>query len=95
MTMSLDHTLAEELCSLGGQELNIGLYEIPRSSWVPRIEGVLVNELAAQGSRVPPITTTGTAIAKVPFDATNGHCFRSPMIGDRVRQAIANLKPSL
>jgi isoquinoline 1-oxidoreductase len=93
VTMGLGYTLAEELRFLGGTILdqNFGSYAIPRFSWVPRIQTVLVknDDLAPQGGGEPPITTTGAVIANAVFDAIGARLFRLPMTADRVRQAIA------
>jgi nicotinate dehydrogenase subunit B len=80
--------------NLGGGDIldrNFGTYSIPRFSWVPRIEAVLVknDDLAPQGGGEPPITTTGAVIANAVFDATGVRLFRLPMTADRVRNAIA------
>jgi nicotinate dehydrogenase subunit B len=95
ITMGLGYTLAEELRFLGGDILdrNFGTYEIPRFSWVPRIDTVLVknDDLAPQGGGEPPITTTGAVIANAVFDATGARLYRLPMTADRVRLAIAAL----
>ena len=95
ITMGLGYTLAEELRFLSGEILdrNFDTYEIPRFSWVPRIEAVLVknDDLAPQGGGEPPITTTGAVIANAVFDATGVRMFRLPMTADRVRQAIVKL----
>ncbi len=93
ITMGLGYTLAEELRFSGGEILdrNFDTYEIPRFSWVPAIEVVLVknDQLAPQGGGEPPITTTGAVIANAVFDATGARLFRLPMTPDRIRQAIA------
>jgi isoquinoline 1-oxidoreductase len=95
ITMGLGYTLAEELRFLGGDILdrNFGTYEIPRFSWVPRIDAVFVknDDLAPQGGGEPPITTTGAVIANAVFDATGARLYRLPMTADRVRLAIAAL----
>ena len=95
ITMGLGYTLAEELRFLGGEILdrNFDTYEIPRFSWVPRIDAVLVknDDLAPQGGGEPPITTTGAVIANAVFDATGARMFRLPMTADRIHQAIAKL----
>jgi nicotinate dehydrogenase subunit B len=95
ITMGLGYTLAEELRFLGGDILdrNFDTYAIPRFSWAPRIEIVLVknDELAPQGGGEPPITTTGAVVANAVFDATGARMFRLPMTADRVHQAIARL----
>jgi nicotinate dehydrogenase subunit B len=98
ITMGLGYTLAEELRFLGGEILdqNFDTYDIPRFSWVPRIEIVLVKNdgLAPQGGGEPPITTTGAVIANAVFDATGARMFRLPMTADRVHQAITKLNTS-
>ncbi len=92
LTMGLGYVLAEELRFHGGEILdsNFDTYEIPRFSWVPRIEVVLVkNEhLAPQGAGEPAITTTGGAIANAIFDATGVRMFRLPITNERLRRAI-------
>ncbi len=91
--MGLGYALSEELRFRGGEILdsNFDTYDIPRFSWVPRIEVVLVknDELAPQGGGEPSITTAGAAIANAVFDATGARMFRLPMTAERVRQAIA------
>ena len=98
ITMGLGYTLTEELRFRGGDILdrNFGTYQIPRFSWVPRIDVVFVknDELAPQGGGEPPITTTGAVIANAIFDATGARLYRLPMTADRVRGAIAMLSAS-
>lgn len=93
ITMGLGYVLTEELRFSGGEILdrNFDTYDIPRFSWVPRIETVLVknDDLAPQGGGEPSITTTGAVIANAVFDATGARMFRLPMTTERVRQAIA------
>jgi nicotinate dehydrogenase subunit B len=95
ITMGLGYALSEELRFRGGEILdrNFDTYGIPRFSWVPRIEAVLVrnDELAPQGGGEPPITTTGAVIANAVHDATGARMFRLPMTAQRVRQAVAAL----
>jgi len=93
ITMGLGYTLSEELRFRGGEVLdrNFDTYRIPRFSWVPRIDVVLVknDDLAPQGGGEPPITTTGAVIANAVFDATGARLFGLPMTSDRIRKAIA------
>jgi CO/xanthine dehydrogenase Mo-binding subunit len=92
ITMGLGYTLAEELRFRGGEILdrNFDTYAIPRFSWVPRIEAVLVKNdgLLPQGGGEPSITTTGAVIANAVFDATGARLFRLPLTAERVRRAI-------
>lgn len=73
---------------------NFDTYSLPRFSWVPRIEVVLVsnNALAPQGGGEPPIVTTGAAIANAVLDATGARLFRLPMTPARVKLALAHLR---
>ena len=90
--MGLGYTLSEEVRFLGGDILdrNFGTYQIPRFSWVPRIEAVLVknDDVAPQGGGEPPITTTGAVIANAIFDATGARVTRLPLTAERIRAAI-------
>lgn len=93
LMMGLGYTLTEELRFKGGDILdqNFDRYCIPRFSWTPRIESVLVSNdaLAPQGGGEPSITTTGAVIANAVFDATGARLLRLPMTPERVRQALA------
>jgi CO/xanthine dehydrogenase Mo-binding subunit len=95
VTMGLGYALSEELRFLDGDVLdrNFDSYALPRFSWVPRIEVVLVSNdaLAPQGCGEPPIVTTGAAIANAVFDATGARLYRLPMTPARLKQALANL----
>jgi nicotinate dehydrogenase subunit B len=92
ITMGLGYTLSEELRFHGGDILdrNFDTYDIPRFSWVPRIDCVFIknDDLAPQGGGEPPITTTGAVIANAVFDATGARMLRLPMTPARLKQAI-------
>jgi len=92
LTMGLGYVLSEELRFRGGEILdrNFDTYKLPRFSWVPRIEAVLVknDDLAPQGGGEPSITTTGAVIANAVFDAIGVRMFQLPMTADRVLQEI-------
>jgi nicotinate dehydrogenase subunit B len=96
VTQGLGYALAEELRFRGGEILdtNFDSYDIPRFSWVPRIETVLVenDDLAPQGGGEPAIVPVGGAMANAVFDATGARLFRLPMTPARVREAIAGKK---
>jgi nicotinate dehydrogenase subunit B len=93
LTMGLGYTFTEELRFRGGEILdrNFDSYDIPRFSWVPRIETVLVKNdaLAPQGGGEPAITPTGAVIANAVFDASGARVLRLPLTPARLRQAIA------
>jgi isoquinoline 1-oxidoreductase len=96
ITMGLGYVFAEELQFKGGAiaDANFGSYEIPRFSWVPRIETVLVrnDELSPQGGGEPAIVPMGAAIANAIFDATGARLFRLPMTPERVLAALKDVK---
>jgi len=92
ITMGLGYALAEEVRFKGGAvlERNFDTYDIPRFSWLPQIETILVknDELPPQGGGEPAIVGVGAVIANAIFDATGGRLFRMPMTPARVRAAI-------
>jgi nicotinate dehydrogenase subunit B len=80
LTMGLGYTLSEELRFDGGtiHDRNFDTYELPRFSWLPRIESVLVRNDDAvdpQGGGEPAIVPTGAVIANAVFDATGARLF--------------------
>jgi CO/xanthine dehydrogenase Mo-binding subunit len=95
IAMGLGYVFAEELRFRGGEILdrNFGTYHLPRFSWVPRIETVLVknDELAPQGGGEPAIVPMGAVVANAVFDATGARVRRLPMIPERVLAALRNV----
>jgi CO/xanthine dehydrogenase Mo-binding subunit len=93
LTMGLGYALTEEVEFKGGQIIptNFDTYEIPRFSWVPKIETVLVDNptYPAQGGGEPPITCVGAVIANAIFDATGARMHQMPMTPAKVKEAIA------
>ena len=69
---------------------NFGTYEIPRFSWMPKIETVLIpnRDAPASGCGEPPIITMGAVIANAIFDATARRLFQLPMTPERVQAAM-------
>jgi len=96
ITMGLGYALSEEVRIRDGRVLdeNFDTYEIPRFSWLPRIETVLVENdaLAPQGGGEPAIVPMGAAIANAVFDATGTRLFRLPMTPARVKAALGQGK---
>ncbi len=92
ITMGLGYCLSEELHFRGGaiKDLNFDTYEIPRFSWLPKIETVLVDNpgMAAQGGGEPPIVNMGAVVANAVFDATGARLFRLPMTAVRLKEAL-------
>jgi len=93
ITMGLGYALSEEIHFKGGQILdtNFDTYELPRFSWLPKIEPVLIKaeDISPQGGGEPAIICMGAVIANAIYDATGARLLQLPMIPERVKQAIA------
>ena len=93
ITMGLGYALTEEVHFKGGEifDLNFNTYELPRFSWTPQIETVLVRtgDLSPQGGGEPAIIVMGGVIGNAVFDATGARLFQLPMTPHRVKAAIA------
>lgn len=92
ITMGLGYVLTEEVRFKNGalQDTNFDTYELPRFSWLPRIETVLIDNpgLPAQSCGEPPIITMGAVIANAVFDATGARLYQLPMTPARVLEAL-------
>jgi isoquinoline 1-oxidoreductase len=92
LTMGLGYALTEEVRFNGGEILdhNFDTYEIPRFSWLPKIETVLVEnrEIPPAGGGEPPIVCMGGVIANAIFDATGARLFELPMTPERIKNAL-------
>ena len=93
ITQGLGYVLTEELRFRGGEILdrNFDTYELPRFSWVPKIETVLVknDNLAPQGGGEPAIVAMGAVIANAVFDACGARLLRLPITPKRLKEALA------
>jgi isoquinoline 1-oxidoreductase len=94
--MGLGYTLTEEVRFRGGEVLdqNFDTYELPRFSWLPEIDVVLVENdaLTPQGGGEPAIISMGGLIANAIFDATGARLFTLPMSPDRVKAAVQEVQ---
>ena len=92
MTMGLGYALTEEIHFQGRRikDLNYDTYELPRFSWLPKIEAVLVDspELPISGGGEPAITTVGAVVANAVFDACGARLYQLPMTPARVKAAL-------
>jgi len=92
VTMGLGYALTEGLRFKDGRILdeNFDTYRIPRFSWLPAIETVLVAnpELQAQGGGEPPIVCMGAVIANAVHDALGIRLFELPMTPERILAAL-------
>ncbi len=94
ITMGLGYALTEEVHFKNGQvlETNFDTYELPRFSWVPKIETVLIDSKEpSQGGGEPAIIVMGAVIANAIHDATGARLFQLPMAPERVKAAVAKL----
>ncbi len=96
LTMGLGYALMEEVRFDGGRILdtNFDTYEIPRFSWLPRIDTILIDnpDVGAQGGGEPPIICVGASIGNAIFDGTGARLFDLPMSPERVKKALATAK---
>ncbi len=92
ITMGLGYALSEDIHFKGGEilDLNFDTYEIPRFSWIPRIETVLIEDREAvpQGGGEPAIICMGAVIANAVFDAVGARVLQLPMTPGRIRTAL-------
>jgi CO/xanthine dehydrogenase Mo-binding subunit len=92
ITMGLGYVLAEEVRIGDGKVLdeNFDTYELPRFSWLPKIETVLVKNdaLPPKGGGEPAIVPMGAAVANAVFDATGARISRLPLTPARVKAAL-------
>jgi isoquinoline 1-oxidoreductase len=93
ISMGLGSALTEEVHFKGGEVLdrNFDAYELPRFSWLPKIELVLIDnsELAAQGCGEPPIVNIGAVVANAIYDAVGVRMLQLPMTPARIKDALA------
>jgi isoquinoline 1-oxidoreductase len=92
ITMGLGYALSEEIHFANGKifDLNFDTYEIPKFSWLPKIETVILENpnIAPQGGGEPAIIGIGGMIATAIYDAVGAAVFQLPMTPDRVKAAI-------
>lgn len=92
ITMGLGYALTEQVRFKDGAVLdrNFDSYRIPRFSWLPRIETILIDnpETPASGCGEPPIVTMGAVVANAVFDATGARLRQLPMTPERLKAAL-------
>jgi CO/xanthine dehydrogenase Mo-binding subunit len=90
--MGLGYTLTEEIKFEGGKLLqqNFDGYEIPRFSFIPKIETVILDrkDKAPQGGGEPAIIAVGAAVGNAIFDATGARLYQMPFTPERVLEAM-------
>ena len=92
ITMGMGYALSEEVRFKNGALLdtNFDSYQIPRFSWLPKIETVLIENptMPSSGCGEPPIITIGAALANAVFDATGKRLRQLPMTPVRLKAAL-------
>jgi len=91
----MGYALTEEVKFTGGDihSVNYSTYQIPQFSWLPKIEGkILDKNEAPQGGGEPGIICMGGVIANAIFDATGARLYQLPMTPERVLEAMAKVK---
>jgi nicotinate dehydrogenase subunit B len=93
VTMGLGYALREDIRFKGYEILdtNFDTYNIPRFSWLPKIETVIIDNKNAdpQGGGEPAIITMGAVVANAIYDAVGARLFQLPMTPERVKEALA------
>jgi len=93
LTMGLGYCLAEDVRFRNGVlvDTNFDTYQMPRFSWLPKIETVLVDspDLPAQGGGEPAIVQMGGVLANAVFDAIGARVRHLPMTPARVLASMA------
>jgi CO/xanthine dehydrogenase Mo-binding subunit len=92
ITMGLGYALSEGIRFKDGRILdeNFDSYQIPRFSWLPAIETVLVDNpgLQAQSGGEPPIVCMGAVLANAIHDAVGARVLELPMTPERILEAM-------
>jgi CO/xanthine dehydrogenase Mo-binding subunit len=92
ISMGLGYALTEEIHFQGGEILdrNFDTYALPRFSWLPQIETILIEDpqAAPQGGGEPAIITLGGVIANALYDACGVRLLELPMTPERVKAAL-------
>jgi isoquinoline 1-oxidoreductase len=93
ITMGLGYALGEEMHFSNGRllDVNFDTYTMPRFSWLPAIETVIVPnpQLPPKGGGEPAIVCMGGVLAAAVYDATGAAVFQLPMTPERVQAALA------
>lgn len=92
ITMGMGYALTEEIQFQGGDIKNhsFDTYDIPRFSWVPKIDTVIMDreDQPPQGGGEPTIICMGALIANAVFDATGARLYQLPMTPERILAAM-------
>jgi isoquinoline 1-oxidoreductase len=94
LTMGLGYSLEEEIHFSDGviRDLNFDRYRMPRFSWLPRIETLILDasDSPPKGGGEPAVILMGALLANAVFDATGARLLQIPMTPGRVKAALAS-----
>jgi isoquinoline 1-oxidoreductase len=92
ITMGMGYALKEDIHFKNGEifDLNFDTYEIPRFSWLPKIETHIIDNPHAdpQGGGEPAIVVMGGVLANAIHDAIGVRIYQMPMTPERIQAAI-------
>ena len=92
ITMGLGYALKEDLRFKAGEvlDVNFDTYELPRFSWVPKIETFTIDRRddPPQGGGEPAIILMGAVIGNAVFDAVGVRLHQMPMNPERIKEAL-------
>ncbi|AOS45472.1 Nicotinate dehydrogenase subunit B [Lacunisphaera limnophila] len=93
--MGLGYALTEEIRFKAGVVLdtNFDTYELPRFSWLPKIETVILDLMdePAQGGGEPAVIVMGAVLANAIHDVTGARLLELPMTPARVKAAMGGV----
>lgn len=93
ITMGMGYALTEEVRFSAGviQDTNFDTYELPRFSWLPKIETVILDakDSPPQGGGEPAIIVMGAVLANAIRDATGVRLLELPMTPARIKAALS------
>ena len=92
ITMGLGYALKEDIHFNNGEIFNVNFdtYEIPRFSWLPKIETFIIENKNSdpQGGGEPAIVVMGAVLANAIHDAIGVRVFQMPMTPKRIKEAL-------
>jgi nicotinate dehydrogenase subunit B len=92
ITMGMGYALKEDIHFRNGEifDRNFDTYEIPRFSWLPKIETVIIDNKNSdpQGGGEPAIVTMGAVLANAIYDAVGARILQMPMTPDKIKAAM-------
>ena len=92
ITMGMGYALKEDIHFKNGEifDVNFNTYDIPRFSWLPKIETYIIDNKNAdpQGGGEPAIVVMGAVLANAIYDALGVRVFQMPMTPERIKAAI-------